>query len=133
MSKKGFFQLRPDFLDSGVTVEVPHFDGLIDLGKALRRASAATGVQHERSGQMPGGFFVKCASPEDMGTLWSALEPILLEDGHKAALRLHALAGSAFKYDREAYLKTMEAFDGASPLDPRFDPDAPIELDSTPS
>jgi len=129
MAKKGFFEIRARFEGSGAIVDVPKFDGLQALDDNLRRAAAETGQPFPTRGQMPGGFFIKCQSPEEMQALWTALEPKLLESGHRGAIRLHALAGLAFKNDPESYARVMENFEHASPLDPRFDLDAPVIRD----
>lgn len=132
MAKKGFVEIAAEFQGSGMIVRAPDFRDLLDFGQNLRRASEETKIEVRRDGVTPEGFYLQCRSEEDAKRLWEVLEPRLLETGHKQSLRLHHLAGLAFKHDPEAYEKVMAIFDHASPLDPRFDRDAPIIHDEEP-
>jgi hypothetical protein len=133
MAKKGFVEIAAEFQGSGMIVRAPHFRDLLDFGQNLRRASEETHIDVMRNGVTPEGFYIKCRSEEDAKQLWQKLEPRLLETGHHQSLRLHHLAGLAFKHDPEAYEKVMAIFDHASPLDPRFDQDAPVIADDEPA
>ena len=132
MAKKGFVEIAAEFQGSGMIVRAPHFRDLLDFGLNLREVSKETGIEVRRDGVTPEGFYIQCRSEEDTKQLWQVLEPRLLETGHHQSLRLHHLAGLAFKHDPEAYEKVMASFDHASPLDPRFDRDAPIVRDEEP-
>ena len=129
MASKGFFQLQAKFEGSGVIVDVPKFNGLMQLDDNLRRACFELGLPFPKRGVTPSGFYLKCTSPEEMQALWTVLEPKLLDAGHRGTLRLHFLAGKSLPNDPEAYDKVMALFDRASPLDPRFDRDAPVLTD----
>jgi len=132
MAKKGFVEIAAEFQGSGMIVRAPHFRDLLDFGLNLREVSKETGIEVRRDGVTPEGFYIQCRSEEDTKQLWQVLEPRLLETGHHQSLRLHHLAGLAFKHDPESYEKVMASFDHASPLDPRFDRDAPIVRDEEP-
>ena len=132
MAKKGFVEIAAQFQGNGMIVRAPHFRDLLRFGLNLREVSQEAGIEVKRDGVTPEGFYIQCRSEEDAKRLWQKLEPRLLETGHHQSLRLHHLAGLAFKDDPESFEKVMASFDHASPLDPRFDWDAPIIRDEEP-